>query len=399
MKILLGISAGISIYKIPTVIRILRREGHSVKVIMTPNAARLIDPLLFKAISGGDVFVNDFDFREPLAHITLSDWADVLAVAPASADIIAKIAGGFADSLLTTSILACSKKKILFPAMNTRMLDSKVTCDNLQKLSGLPDYTVVMPDSGDLACGTTGRGRLPQEDKIAAIIGREIDEPLKGNRYIVSAGGTVEKIDPVRYISNFSSGKTGIEIAKALYKKGADVLLVYSNISAAPPSWIPSIKVGSASDMLAALKANLPQYNGLYMAGAPADFRPAAFSESKIKKEAGPLPEIGLVKTPDILKELHDSGLGNGRLIVGFALESENGSENALKKMNDKGLDYIALNMIDIKAKTTPMGRDDNELELFSASSAGGEKFEGSKKDAAQWLVMKTALRSGKEDK
>ena len=207
MKILLGISAGISIYKVPTVIRLLRREGHSVKVIMTPNAARLIDPLLFKAISGGDVFVNDFDFREPLAHITLSDWADVLAVAPASANIIAKIAGGFADSLLTTSILACSKKKILFPAMNTRMFDSKVTQDNLQKLSGLPGYTVVMPDSGDLACGTIGRGRLPQEDKIAAIIGRETDEPLKGNRYIVSAGGTVEKIDPVRYILIFHPEK------------------------------------------------------------------------------------------------------------------------------------------------------------------------------------------------
>ncbi len=388
MKILLGISAGISIYKIPTVIRLLRRDGHIVRVIMTRNAAKLVNPLLFKAISGEEVFVKDFDMREPLAHIRLSDWADVFAVVPASADILAKIAAGFADSLLTTSMLAFNKRKILFPAMNTRMFDNRASYENLQKLSSL-GYIVVMPDNGDLACGTTGRGRLPPEDKIFALISRDVDEPLKGMRFLVTAGGTIEKIDPVRYISNFSSGKMGIEIAKSLFRKGAEVLLIYSNISIPLPSWIPSVKAYSAEEMLEAVRLNLPQFDGLYMAGAPADFKPDSYSEDKIKKENA--REIKLIKTPDILKEISVSGIGNGKLTVGFALESDNGAVNALKKLRDKNLDFIALNMIDIQNNTSPMGRDENRVELFSGESEGGECMEGSKKDIAEWLVLKTA--------
>jgi phosphopantothenoylcysteine decarboxylase/phosphopantothenate--cysteine ligase len=396
MKILIGISAGISIYKIPAVIRMLRRDGHTVRVIMTRNAVKLVSPLLFKAISGEEVFVDDFDIREPLAHIRLSDWADVFAVAPASADILAKIASGFADSLLTTSMLAFNKKKILFPAMNTRMFDNRATQENLHRLS-LLGYEVIMPDSGDLACGTSGRGRLPPEDKISSYIGRDMDAPLKGMKFLVTAGGTVEKIDPVRFISNFSSGRMGIEIARALFKKGSEVLLVYSGITSPLPAWIPSIKALSAGEMLDAVMSNMASFDGLYMAGAPADFKPAVYSEGKIKKDRAPV--IELVKTPDILKEISISGLGKGKLTVGFALESENGKENALKKLKEKALDFIVLNMIDAKNNIQPMGSDNNNVTLFSGESGECGAMEGSKKDIAGWLVLKTACHIKKAPK
>jgi phosphopantothenoylcysteine decarboxylase/phosphopantothenate--cysteine ligase len=388
MKILLGISAGISIYKIPTVIRLLRKDGHIVRVIMTENAARLISPVLFKAISGEDVFVEDFDMREPLAHIRLSDWADVFTVAPASADILAKIAAGIADSLLTTTMLAFNKKKILFPSMNTRMFDNNATRENIQKLSGL-GYDVIMPDSGDLACGTSGRGRLPPEDKISALVSRDINEPLKGFKYLVTAGGTVEKIDPVRYISNFSSGKMGIEISKSLFEKGAEVLIIYSNISTSLPSWIPSIKVSSAEEMLEAVRTNLPEFDGIYMVGAPVDFKPDSCSPDKMKKDSA--TEIRLVKTPDILKEIYASGLGREKLTVGFALETDNGEENAVKKLREKNLDFIALNMINVQKNIQPMGSDDNEILLFSSGSEKSKKISGSKREIARWLVLHTA--------
>ncbi len=393
MKILCGVTAGISIYKIPNVIRMLKRDGHTVRVMMTENSARLVSPLLFKAISGEEVYVKGFDYREPLAHIKLSDWADVFAVMPATADFIAKIASGLSDDLLSTTMLAFNKKKIIFPAMNTRMYENNALQGNLKKLKDY-GFTVVEPDTGELACGTSGRGRLPSPEKIYSYTVRDPDEPLKGLKYIVTAGGTVEKIDPVRYISNFSSGKMGMEIAGALFKYGADVLVISAGTSIEPPSWMPSVSVDSTEDMLKAVNSNLPLYDGLFMAGAPADFRPESFSPDKIKKEAADegVLNFRFVKTVDILKEVSRSGLSRGKLMVGFALETENGFIHAQKKLTDKGLSFIVLNQTDTESGFSPMGGDSNRVILISREGQVGEPVEGSKKEIADWLIRKTVL-------
>ncbi len=391
MKILFGITAGISLYKIPNVIRMLKREGHTVKVIMTGNAAKLVSPLLFKAISDEEVYIRDFDQREPLAHIRLGDWADILAVAPASANTLAKITAGIADNLLTSTILAFDKKKILFPAMNTRMFENTATQDNIQKLKER-GFLIAEPEHGELACGVSGWGRLPSEEKIYGLINRDINEPLKNFKFIVTAGGTIEKIDPVRYISNFSSGKMGIEIAKALFKKGAGVLLIHARTSAAVPCYIPSIYSESAEDMLKAVKTNLESYDGLYMAAAPADFKAKSYSGKKVKKS----PELNLefISTPDILKEV--SAIKKEKLITGFALETDKGLENAKKKLQEKNLSFIVLNQIEKDFQ--PMGSDDNKVILISKDGAVIGPKEGGKKEIAEWLVentMKTFIKAG----
>ena len=245
MKILFGITSGIALYKTPNIVRMLTKSGHTVKVIMTANAAKLINPLIYQTLTHQPVYVEDFDRRQPLAHIELGDWADEFVIAPMTANTLSKIAHGIADNLITSTVLACDKKKILFPAMNVKMFENPIIQENLKKLCDL-GMTIIHPDYGDLACGYSGRGRLPDESVIFGIITRDIDSPLSGKKFVVTAGGTVEKIDPVRYISNFSSGKMGIEIAKTLYRKGADVLLIYGNVSAEP---VHGADLGDAGDM------------------------------------------------------------------------------------------------------------------------------------------------------
>ncbi len=383
MKILLGITGGISLYKSLNVTRLLVKSGHEIRAVMTENAAGMIDPILFKTLSGGEAYVKDFDFREPLAHIRLSDWADVMAIVPATANTIAKIAGGIADNLLTSTALAFNKKMYVFPAMNVKMYENPVTQENLDKLRSRK-IEVIEPFCGDLACGYSGMGKLPDEDFIFGYITRDADEPLKGKSFIVTAGGTIEKIDPVRYISNFSSGRMGIEIAKTLFRKGAGVLLIYGNISITLPSYIRSIKIQSAMDLLEALRKNLASYDGLYMAAAPADFRTDSMSESKIKKSAE--LNLHLVKNPDILKTV--SKELKGKLLVGFALETENPVDSAAAKLKEKNLDFIALNII--KDDFNPLGSDFNNITLISRDGTIKEFGEKTKNETAGLLVEET---------
>ncbi len=383
MNIVFGITAGISIYKIPSIIRKLKKEGNQVRVIMTPNASKLINPLIFKVASGNEVYINDFSNKNPLIHIEIGDWADVFTIAPLTANTLAKIANGIADNLLTTAFLACSKKKIVFPAMNVKMYTSKATLDNIQKLTKY-GIIVIEPESGDLACGYTGKGRLPPEDKIIAIITRDIFEPLKGKKFIVTTGSTIEKIDPVRYISNFSSGRMGIEIAKYLYKKGADVLLIYGKTEVNIPEYITSIKVESTIDMLNAIKNNLNDYEYLYMACAPVDFRIKSYSIEKIKKKEAQTLE--LVENPDILKFSRENF--KNKIFIGFSLESKDGEKNAILKLKEKGLDYIVLNMIE--KDFNPMGNEENKVTLYDKKGLEIGEFSGKKQKVAEWIVNKT---------
>ncbi len=382
MKIAFGISSGISIYKIPSIIRRLKREGHFVRVIMTPNAARLVNPLIFKVACGNKVYVEDFSFEDPLVHIEIGDWADVFVIAPLTANTLAKIANGVADNLLTTSFLACDKKKVVFPAMNVKMYNSSITQENIKKLKA-HNIEVIEPEIGELACGYEGKGRLPSEDKIFDIITRDINEPLRGKKYIVTAGSTIEQIDPVRFISNFSSGKMGVELAKFLYKKGADVLLVYGKMEVKIPQTIKSIKAGSTIDMLDVLEKNLHFYDGLFMAAAPVDFKVKNFSTEKIKKNGELVLEF--VENPDILKTITEKF--KDKLYVGFSLETDNAEENAKLKLKKKSVDYIVLNKVE--KDFNPMGNDENRVILFGKKEGKMGEFKGRKVEVASWLVMK----------
>lgn len=392
MNILLGVSGGIAIYKTLNIIRLLLKEGNNVKVIMTEHSTRFIQPILFKTIANNDVFVNDFDFDSPLAHIELADWADVFAIVPATANTIAKIANGIADNLLTSTFLAFDKRRIIFPVMNTKMFENKATQSNLKKIADVLKYEIIEPANGDLACGYKGKGRLPADDFVVAIINRNPNGILKGKKYIVSAGATREKIDPVRFISNYSTGKMGVSIACSLFKQGADVLLIHGSISIDIPRYINSLAIDSTADMLNVITKNIDSYDGLFMAAAPADFTPKDFHPSKIKK-SGDFTAIELDHTPDILKSISDKT--HNKLIVGFALESGSATDNddaianAKSKLQTKNLDFIVLNTI--SDDFTPMGSDSNSVVLIGKDGSSKEYNNAPKREIADWLVEQIA--------
>ena len=318
MNVLIGITGGVAVYKVCNVVRMLVGRGHSVKVIMTESAEKFIHPILFKSLTRDDVYTKDFDFREPIAHIELSDWADVLAIVPATANTVAKLAYGIADNLLLSTALACNKRRIVVPSMNTKMFESAVTQENLKRLKDLLSYEIVDPDTGMLACGYAGKGRLPSEDVIVGIIDRDPQMPLKGKTFIVTAGRTVEPIDPVRFVSNSSSGRMGFEVAKALYRYGADVRIVCGEVSVAPPEYIGRVKVDTTESMLNATQEALKDADGLFMAAAPADYRPKTIYDDKIKKTGESLT-IEFEPTPDILKKRSGgvSESDDGRICAG----------------------------------------------------------------------------------
>jgi phosphopantothenoylcysteine decarboxylase/phosphopantothenate--cysteine ligase len=267
--------------------------------------------------------------------------------------------------------------------MNVKMYESKVTQENIRRAKSY-GWTVVEPDTGELACGYSGKGRLPSVEKIFGIITRNVNEPLKGKKFIVTAGSSIERIDPVRYISNFSSGKMGVEIAKYLYRMGADVLLVCGRVSVNLPEYIDTISVESTSEMLDVLEKKLKDFDGLYMAAAPVDFMPEEISKSKIKK-ADKL-NIGLIKTPDILGRLKI--LYPDKFYVGFALETDDPFENAVSKLKNKGLDFIALNVV--TDDFNPMGSDENSVTIISKDGIRKEIVKQKKDVVAAWIVNNT---------
>ena len=362
--VLLGVTGGIAAYKIANLASALVKLHADVNVIMTQNATNFINPITFESLTGNKCIVDTFDrnFKFKVEHIALAELADVFMVAPASANIIGKIANGIADDMLTTTFLACKKKKILAPAMNTNMYENPIVQDNIKKLK---DYgmEIIEPATGYLACGATGSGKLPDEKILLEYILREVayEKDLSGKTVLVTAGPTREAIDPVRFISNHSTGKMGYAIARAASLRGARVILVSGPVSIEPPLFSELVPVVSAEDMYNAVMKYRDEADIIIKSAAVADYTPVTVCSEKIKKQSGDM-RIELRRTKDILKELGQSRREN-QFICGFAMETENLIENAVKKLESKNVDMIVANSL--KTEGAGFGTDTNVVTLI----------------------------------
>ena len=356
--ILIGITGGISAYKICTLIRLYKKAHANVRVVVTPNALNFVTKLTLQTLSGNEVYIDSFEIDEyKPEHIALTE-SDIFVIAPASANTVSKIANGICDNLLTTTACAFSKPILLAPAMNTNMWNNPFVRENLAKLRA-HGYYILEPDDGFLACGTSGTGRMREVeeifDKTVDILFSE--KKLSGKRILITAGGTKEKMDPVRYISKSASGKMGFALADAAYAQGADVTLI-STFKAERN--YTNIVVETAQDMERAVKESLKNQDCVIMAAAVSDYRAANPSVEKIKKDGNDKVTLELVKNPDILKEI--AGTPN-TVIVGFCAESENLIENAKIKIQNKGCDYLVAN--DISRKDIGFNSDENEVYIL----------------------------------
>ena len=359
--ILLGITGGIAAYKICTLIRNFKKSGAEVKIIATPNALNFVTKLTLQNLSQNEVYIEEFDVKNwKPEHISLADWADIILIAPATANTISKIAQGIADNLLTSVACAFSKKMIIAPAMNVNMWNNDAVQNNL-KILQKRGIEILEPESGFLACGYMGKGRLCSLDKIYNAVEETLkySQKLKGQKVVITAGGTVEEIDPVRYISNYSSGKMGLALAKSAYDMGAEVVFITTKDFDVP---FKKVLVKSAQDMQNAVNEEFDTANYIIMAAAVADYRVKEFSEQKIKKENNDSITLELVKNPDILADLCKNK--TSQTIVGFCAESENLMENAKTKIEKKGCDYLVAN--DISRKDIGFNSDENEVTILS---------------------------------
>ena len=351
-KVILGISACIAAYKSVQLVRDLVKEGAEVRVVMTPAASKFVSPITLSALSKNSVIEGMFPESSGTIsvdpwHIEYGMWADIMVIAPASVNTVAKIAAGFADNALTTLVTAMRAPVLISPAADVDMYENPITQKNINFLKSM-GYWILEAESGELASGLIGKGRLPELSKIrdtieSILLGKK--EDLRGKKILVTAGPTFEDIDPVRYIGNRSSGKMGVNIATAALLRGADVTLIHGPISVPIYQGIKSVAVRSARDMNEAVQRHCSENDVLIMSAAVADYRPEILAENKIKKEQH-LESIALVENPDILAGLTKQ---EGQLFVGFALETENARENALKKITKKRLDMIVLNSLEHK--------------------------------------------------
>ena len=351
-KIVLGVTGGIAIFKAVDLVSKLRKQGVEVRVVMTENAAKFISPLLFAEISGHKCAVSMWDGRDEfnVEHIALANWGDLLLVAPATANILAKMACGLADDLLSTVLLAAPCPKIVCPAMNTGMYENAATQENLKTLAGR-GITIMEPASGELACGTSGAGRLPEVPEIIAYLEHFLAQregDMRGLNVMVTAAGTREPIDPVRFVGNRSSGKMGYSIARQALLRGADVTLITGPSALTPPPYAKVIRVETTRQMLDACLSVYPETDIVIKAAAVADFKPRSVADQKIKKIH---PEDGMTivmdQNPDILKTL--GGMKEKQFLVGFAAETQNLLENAANKVKKKNLDMIVANDVSLK--------------------------------------------------
>jgi len=347
-KVALGISGGIAAYKAAEILRGLQRAGCSVRVAMTKRACEFIQPLTFRALSGSHVIVDDYapDNPDPIAHITFSQTVDLLIVAPATANIIAKFANGVADDFLTSTYLACTAPVLIAPAMNPTMWGHPATQRNLSQLRR-DGVRIVEPDSGEMACGTIGPGRLNDPDRIVAAALELLDQAgaiqdLAGERLLITTGATREELDPVRFISNRSSGRMGFAVAEAALSRGAEVSVVAGATSVNSPNGVRVVRVLSADEMYEAVMKELPSATVFVSAAAVADYRPARRAATKIKKNESSLV-LTLERTRDILGEVA-SARTNGLLVIGFAAETNDVLANAQEKLRAKNLDAIVAN-------------------------------------------------------
>lgn len=361
MKIVVGVTGSIAAYKAVDLVNQCRKLGHEVRVVMTKHAADFVQPLTFEAIAHAPVVCDMFaEGAEALAHISLAKWADVCIVAPADANVIAKMAHGLADDFLTTFILAFDGPVLVAPAMNTVMYHQQVTQDNLALLKSY-GYEIVSPASGQLACGDIGEGKLADLETLLFHLEKSVTaQTLAGFRLVVTAGPTVAPIDPVRFVTNHSSGKMGFSIAHEAALRGAEVTLVAGRVQRPTPVGVSRVDVATTAEMLAAIEALMPEADGLIMAAAPADYTPAEYHEEKIKK-AGDELVLAFRKNPDILKTLKP--ILSGKIVVGFAAESHQLLENAERKLKEKNLDFIVAN--NIAGKDTAFRSDYNAATII----------------------------------
>ena len=369
--VLLGVTGGIACYKSANLASALVKQGANVQVVMTRNATEFIGPHTFESLTGNRVSVDTFDrnYQFQVEHIALADQADLVLVAPATANVLAKLAHGLADDMLTTTILACNCPKIAAPAMNTKMYENPITQDNLDILRKY-GWEIVEPASGRLACGAVGKGKMPEPEDLLECVLHALshEKDMTGLKVLVTAGPTQEALDPVRYLTNHSTGKMGYAIAKAAAARGAEVTLVSGPVNLKKPPYMEVVDIVSAQDMFDAVTSRAPEQDIIIKAAAVADYRPASVAEEKIKKSGNDSDlSLPLARTSDILAWLGEHRVP-GQFLCGFSMETKDMVENSKKKLEKKHIDLIAAN--NLKQAGAGFGVDTNVLTLISSDGA-----------------------------
>ena len=387
--VVLAVTGSIAAYKIASLASMLKKLHADVQVLMTQNATNFINPITFETLTANKCLVDTFDrnFQYSVEHVALAKRADMVLVAPASANVIGKIANGLADDMLTTTVMACKCHKIISPAMNTQMFENPIVQDNLDKLQRF-GYEVIQPTHGYLACGDTGAGKMPEPETLLQYILKEVafEKDLTGKKILVTAGATRESIDPVRFITNHSSGKMGVALAKAAMLRGAEVTLVAAHMEAKPPMFVNVVPVKNAQDMFDAVTSRAADMDVIIKAAAVSDYTPASVADSKMKKKDGEL-SIELTRTQDILKHL-GANKREGQFLCGFSMETDNVIENSRKKLTGKNADMICANSL--RTAGAGFGVDTNIITLITAD--GEKERELMSKDAAAHEIL-TVIR------
>ncbi|MBQ7604979.1 MAG: bifunctional phosphopantothenoylcysteine decarboxylase/phosphopantothenate--cysteine ligase CoaBC [Firmicutes bacterium] len=395
-NILLCISGGIAAYKIASLASMLKQSGAVVNTIMTEHATEFIAPLTFETLTGNRCVVGMFDrdYKYDVKHISLAKAADIIVIAPATANIIAKLAHGIADDMLTTTVLASTAPKLVVPTMNTNMYHNPATQDNIETLRRY-GFNVISPATGHLACGDSGDGKMPEPAEIFEHILRYVALPrdMEGKKVLVTAGPTQEAIDPVRYITNHSTGKMGYAIAKACMLRGAAVTLVTGETSVEPPLYVDVIHIKSAADMYEAVIANAGKCDFIFKAAAVADYTPLTTADNKIKKKDEDM-SIPLKRTQDILKALGENRKDR-QVICGFSMETENMIENSRAKLAKKNIDMIVAN--NLKVEGAGFGTDTNVITIITKDSCDELEIM-SKFDAANAIIDRAIKMGGKQN-
>ena len=383
--VILGVTGSIAAYKAANLASMLKKQHADVQVIMTQNATQFMNPITFESLTGNKCLVDTFDrnFQFQVEHVALAKRADLAIIAPATANIMAKLAHGLADDMLTTTLLACRCPKLIAPAMNTRMYENPVTQDNMDILRKY-GFRIIEPAVGHLACGDTGAGKLPPETLLLECILDEIamEKDMKGLHVLITAGPTMEAIDPVRFISNHSTGKMGYALARVCRRRGAEVTLVSGKTNLEAPYGVTLVPVTSAQDMFEAVSSRAKEQDMIIKAAAVADYRPVTVAENKIKKSPGDM-SIALERTTDILAWLGEHRR-EGQVLCGFAMETEHMVEHAKEKLTRKHVDMIAAN--NVKVAGAGFGTDTNVVTLITEDGVE-ELAKMSKEEVASRIV------------
>ena len=390
--VVLGVTGSIAAYKMANLTSMLVKQHADVYVLMTKNATNFIHPITFETLTNHKTLVDTFDrnFNYNIEHVSLAKKADIVLVAPASANVIGKIANGIADDMLTTTVMACKCKKLIAPAMNTQMFENPIVQDNLKKLEHY-GMTVIQPAVGLLACKDVGAGKLPSEEELMDYILQEIrfEKDLVGKKLLITAGPTVESIDPVRFISNHSTGKMGYALARVAAERGADVTLISGPVNLQAPRFVKLVPVVSAQDMFEAVKAHSAEADIIIKAAAVADYTPEVVADEKIKKSDGEA-ELKLKRTTDILKWLGENRVaGKKQFLCGFSMETEHMVENSRAKLEKKNLDMIVAN--NLKVPGAGFGVDTNVVTLIT--KAGTKELPQMSKEEVAGGILDEILR------